>query len=383
MRAVAPPPRWAELLEATLADRDLIVATMTSEILRTLPSYRRVPAEQLATAFAFELERVLQAARAHGEDVADDELAGLAAIGEARARQRVPAGDMLLAWRIGVQVVLSHSRQIAERLGVGPAEILEFVQSLLAWSDRAMAITAGAHRRAELDVTITELEERRQVVRGALLGTLAPEDLRVRAERSGLDPTREYVAISSPLPEDGTTTALERRLGFHDAVRPRRGLSAILDGSFVGLLREPPAADADVTVGVGPPRPLSRLNESFTLAARAARTATAYGLGGVRSFDSLGALPAVMDDTQTGDALARRYLDPLGSSAPEILETVRAYFDHQANVEQAAEALHVHPNTVRYRLKRLEELSGARLRDPLTALEVWWAVQRRSLVEDR
>jgi PucR C-terminal helix-turn-helix domain/GGDEF-like domain len=383
MRAVAPPPRWAELLEATLADRDRIVATMTSEIVRTLPSYRRVPAEQLAAAFAFELERVLQAARAHGEDVADDELAGLAAIGEARARQRVPAGDMLLAWRIGVQVVLSHSRQVAERLGVAPAEMLEFVQSLLAWSDRAMAITAVAHRRAELDVTITELEERRQVVRGALLGTLAPEDLRVRAERSGLDVTRQYVAISCRLPEDGTTTSLERRLGFHDAVRPRHGLSAVLEGSFVGLLREPPTADADITVGVGPPRPLSRLNESFTLASRAARTATAYGLGGVRSFDSLGALPAVMDDTQTGDALARRYLDPLGSSGPEILQTVRAYFDHQANVEQAADALHVHPNTVRYRLKRLEELSGARLRDPLTALEVWWAVQRQSQVEDR
>jgi hypothetical protein len=74
------------------------------------------------------------------------------------------------------------------------------------------------------------------------------------------------------------------------------------------------------------------------------------------------------------NALARRYLDPLGSSGPEILQTVRAYFDHQANIEQAADALHVHPNTVRYRLKRLEELSGARLRDPLTALEVWWAV---------
>ena len=376
----SPPARWNELLEATLADRDALVATITAEIRRALPGYRHVADEQLATGFAYELERVLLAARAHGEDVADDELAGLEAIGEARARQRVPAGDMLLGWRIGVQVVLAHSRRTAERLGITSAEMLEYVQSLLAWSDRAMVITAEAHRKAELDATIHEHEERGRFVRAALLGGLAAEELHARAERSGVDVTRQYVAICCPLPEDGITTSLERRLGFHGTVRPRQGLSAVIDGSLVGLLREAPTARTDVTVGVGPPRPLDRLTESFALATRAARTATAYGLAGVRSFDSLGALPAVVDDAQTGDALCRRYLDPVGSSSAEILPTLRAYFDHRANVERAAEALHVHPNTVRYRLKRFEDLSGARLRHPATALEVWWAVQRRSMV---
>lgn len=36
----------------------------------------------------------------------------------------------------------------------------------------------------------------------------------------------------------------------------------------------------------------------------------------------------------------------------------------------------MHQNTVRYRLGRFEELTGACLEKPLVAFEVWWAMQR-------
>ncbi|HEY0449248.1 helix-turn-helix domain-containing protein [Actinophytocola sp.] len=41
-----------------------------------------------------------------------------------------------------------------------------------------------------------------------------------------------------------------------------------------------------------------------------------------------------------------------------------------------AERMSVHHNTVRYRLRRYEELTGIDLRDPNHALEAWWALQR-------
>jgi DNA-binding PucR family transcriptional regulator len=41
--------------------------------------------------------------------------------------------------------------------------------------------------------------------------------------------------------------------------------------------------------------------------------------------------------------------------------TLRAYADESMNLTRAAEALHVHPNTLRYRLGRIRERSG---RDP-------------------
>ena len=48
-------------------------------------------------------------------------------------------------------------------------------------------------------------------------------------------------------------------------------------------------------------------------------------------------------------------------------------------VRQAAERLHVHENTMRYRLRRYAELTGADLTVTEELVGVWWALQRESL----
>ena len=50
-------------------------------------------------------------------------------------------------------------------------------------------------------------------------------------------------------------------------------------------------------------------------------------------------------------------------------------------IDETAKALHVHPNTLRHRLRRFEEATGTTLRDPRALVEVWWALERRSLAE--
>ena len=41
-----------------------------------------------------------------------------------------------------------------------------------------------------------------------------------------------------------------------------------------------------------------------------------------------------------------------------LIETLSAYFDHGRSVEGTGRALFVHPNTVRYRLEQVAELTG-------------------------
>jgi DNA-binding PucR family transcriptional regulator len=62
-----------------------------------------------------------------------------------------------------------------------------------------------------------------------------------------------------------------------------------------------------------------------------------------------------------------------------ILETVRRYLTLGMRADVTAEHLTVHHNTVRYRLRRYEELTGVDLRDPNCALEAWWALERNRL----
>jgi DNA-binding PucR family transcriptional regulator len=64
-----------------------------------------------------------------------------------------------------------------------------------------------------------------------------------------------------------------------------------------------------------------------------------------------------------GDMLAKQTLidqiyRPLSSNSPELLETLNAYLSTGRSLESTARELFVHPNTVRYRLKRISEIIG-------------------------
>jgi purine catabolism regulator len=67
-------------------------------------------------------------------------------------------------------------------------------------------------------------------------------------------------------------------------------------------------------------------------------------------------------------------LDPLRDH-PQLLETLAAYLAADQNVNTAAGALHIHPNSLRYRLGRVEELLGRSLRSPATMADLYVALR--------
>jgi hypothetical protein len=73
-------------------------------------------------------------------------------------------------------------------------------------------------------------------------------------------------------------------------------------------------------------------------------------------------------------ALAERALAPLralpAGAAARAEETLRAWLDAHGDVTATAAALHVHPQTVRYRLAGLRETFGGALDDPAARLEL-------------
>lgn len=370
--------RWESFLDALVAGRDLLIKRIREGIRAQLPGYRLVSDRELDWGFRIDLDSTLISARAGPEAVSDADFAGLTPVGEARARQGIAIEDVLLAWRIGVQVVIDRATEIGPGLDISAAEMLRFVQALIAASDRAMAVIASAHRGAELELAAREVERRSVVVREALLGTISPVVVRAHAEACGIDPAYEYVAIRAEANPDERTQR-ERQLGFQSTVTPRDGLGAMIDDDLAGFLRRPPSGEIPFAVGAGPPRPVERLSESFELATRALTTMRAFGLVGVRDLDDLGVLPAIVADRAVGDALVRRYLEPLAGSQAEIAASLRVLFECDMHVERAAEQLFVHPNTLRYRIGRFEEMTGANLRNTTSALEVWWALQRDAL----
>jgi DNA-binding PucR family transcriptional regulator len=99
--------------------------------------------------------------------------------------------------------------------------------------------------------------------------------------------------------------------------------------------------------------------------------------------DRLAELLVHVDGRLAAD-LAAAALSPLDDLQPrqrEKLEaTLRAWLDHQGRAEDAAAALGVHGQTVRYRLVRLRELFGDRLDDPEERFSLGLALRARAAV---
>ncbi|MET0453120.1 MAG: helix-turn-helix domain-containing protein [Mycobacterium sp.] len=76
----------------------------------------------------------------------------------------------------------------------------------------------------------------------------------------------------------------------------------------------------------------------------------------------------VLDEIVTMISADERLVDPrvreLRERDPALVDTLRAYLDAFGDVGLAAEWLHVHPNTVRYRVRRIEEALDITLADP-------------------
>ncbi|MCT1690299.1 helix-turn-helix domain-containing protein [Brevibacterium sp. p3-SID960] len=119
-------------------------------------------------------------------------------------------------------------------------------------------------------------------------------------------------------------------------------------------------------VVIGPE--VSTLAEAATSAAAAGwalRTASARPIV-TRPVHARDLLPerAIAGDTSAVRELITCYYEPLNSGSGQLLDTVAAYVEFGGSLENTARSLHVHPNTVRYRLRKIADLIGI---DPTAA----------------
>ena len=129
---------------------------------------------------------------------------------------------------------------------------------------------------------------------------------------------------------------------------------------------------------------LARAGESAAAALAGLRAARAWpGAPRPVRSDALLAERALDGDPQARSALIERVALPLQAAGGEVLETVRAVLASGGNLEASARALFVHPNTVRYRLKRATELTGLSATDARGSWTLQVALTLAELDADR
>jgi len=365
---------------ASLEACDDQVATAALATLRlVLPSYRGVSDDALresALRNSASTRQTLTARRLPS----DKELHQAAVAAAERADQGVYVQDVLTAYRLSIHQIREFLTEAAAAAGCSPAVTLEMVQLLWALADAVGVRLATVHRDAEIEIARHGERQRAEFLRGLVFGSVAPAEIRRLGPAYHLNPELRYVALRGR-PGPGVSgeelvraiTAACRAVGHHAFVD-------VLEGDVVGVApRAPAMSSCPGIVGVGPPADLTAVEPSFATASRVLAVAERFGQAGVYRLDDLSLRVAVAAEDELGELLVGRYLRPLGKlggRSEAVLETIAAFIEHGLSVKATAEALDVHQNTVRYRLGRFEELTGANLERPVVAFEVWWAMQR-------
>lgn len=87
-------------------------------------------------------------------------------------------------------------------------------------------------------------------------------------------------------------------------------------------------------------------------------------------------------DVETMEQLARGALAPIlqhdAEHGTDLLHTLSVYFHNQGRLRPSAAQLFVHEHTLRYRIERIEQLTGRNLRSYRDAFELWLAVETNS-----
>ncbi len=355
---------------------DELVARTGDRIREEIPEFRRVPVEALARAIRGNVTRALTALR-DLRPPTEAELEQAAEIGRERAEQGLTVDAVLHAYRISISSVWSRFGEVARERGADVGSVLAFSETLWLWADAVMDIVAAAHREVELEQAREEQQRRDAFVLALLTGTLSAAELRRDSATHGLDADRDFIPFRARATGGG---ALPHRAAV--ALAGDGGLVISLDRDLAGIAAHAPHGLAGAACGLGPPVRLAEVAGSFAVASRALQTAVAFGQEGAFSLADLSIRPAILADEPLGDAFAARYLEPLdalGRMGAELDTTLRAWFDQEMRIDETARVLHVHPNTLRHRLRRFEEVTGTTLRDPRHLVELWWALERRRL----
>jgi hypothetical protein len=208
-----------------------------------------------------------------------------------------------------------------------------------------------------------------------------------RASALGWDPAEPLrVVVGSPAPEahEDVLSALRR-----EADQSGQSVLVGVQGNrLVVLLSEPPGLDTGGDIGTvveafGPGPVVVGPRAADLPGAHASARAAIAGLRAAPARPDA-PRPVAADDllperALAGDVVAHRKLvttvvDPLAAAGGELLTTLEAFLESGSALEACARALFVHANTVRYRLRRVTELTGLRPTDSRDALVLRIAV---------
>jgi antitoxin (DNA-binding transcriptional repressor) of toxin-antitoxin stability system len=358
---------------------------MADRIVDEIPAYRDAAPELIADlrAGATATAEVLARMFADGSTLRREDLAFLREVAPRRVHQGVSLEEFIHAYRVALHAIWDACAEEAARLRISRAAGFALARSAIDAIDTITTQAAEAYLREENRLRTQSGRAARDLVERLIDGQPIDPGRRHPAA-PGLDPTGPLLTVIGSVEQTtlavGDALQLARDTLEEDmSLGTSRPLAAIRHGELVLItgatsprakitslraarLHTLEAHGIDVRYGVGI---LSRGFATVQQAYREAALSLSYTSASrpVVSLDELSALECALvgATAATKAIIASKGADLRALSDEELaaaVETIRAFSAADLNVAQAAEQMHVHPNTVRYRLQQIAARTG-------------------------
>jgi hypothetical protein len=372
----ALPAAAADAIEPELKD---LTAEILEAIARDVPEYRR----PLEGSFGRGIQRGVGEALNQFVALIRDPDAGrglgrevYVELGRGELRQGRTLDSLQAAYRVGARVAWRRIAIAARRAELDSEVLSLLAEAVFAYIDELSADSVEGFAEAQAEVEGQRRRQQRELV-ALLLREPAVEQAGLRAAAQAARwrvPAR--VATLACAEED--LDELARALPADAISSGFEGVGCIVvpDPDGPGRGEEIERAASATRAALGPTVEPAQLRASWALAKTALRAAEAEALPGAglaRAEDRLAELLLFEGSALVTRIAARRLgaFDSLTEKARERMrETALAYLGHRGNAVAMAAAMHLHPQTVRYRVARLRDLLGNQLDEPDARFEL-------------
>ncbi len=273
-----------------------------------------------------------------------------------------------------VRVAVTVAEEELPAIAASDAEKAALKESLLRYSREIAFAAAAVYATAAETRGAWDARVEAAIVDGLVRGE-DPGSLESRAAALSWDsagPAQVLVGAAPPAGREQAVTAV----GEWSRRAHRSALAAVHGTMLVVVLSGQAPPPPDVTELFGPGTVVrGPVAQGLAAASRSASEA----LSGYRVAHAWPAAPPLVDagellpervlagDATAAEILRREIYTPLAASSAPLLETLDCYIEHGGSLEPAARSLFVHPNTMRYRLRRVADATG---RDPWSARDM-------------
>ncbi len=391
----APDPHIVELGKLMLARAPRLGKAMADLLCREIDAYSDgtvVTREQVAKSCVANVTFIFDSLAGD----ADVDVSPAEHTGTARALAGVPLPAVMTAYRIGFRFMWEQTLATARAAGIPTESILDATARVFFAQDTFTQAMATAYRQ-QLTAQILEQEEERSALVEALLSRRITDtqSLWEAADLLRLPTSGPYVVVAAELPAIGKLglPAIENKLSVRDIRSAWRLLPDLQVGivhlrghatpAALGKLVEVLRQAATARVGISPPfHELAETSDALRFA-RLAVTGKPSAESLVAVFDDTPLAVAAISAPQVMAKIKSSVLGPLNELPAEertaLLDTFQAWVQAGGSANDTAAKIFYHPNTVRHRLRRIEELTGRSLSRPMDLAELCLAfeVERR------